>query len=332
MVRHHPDHRPDGRFRRPNLIKVQNLTKYYGFKNAVSDLSFEVEKGEILGFLGPNGAGKTTTMKMLTCFMPPSSGRASIFGFDIMKDSMEVRRRIGYLPEKTPLYHDLKVKEYLELVAKLKGVGQKSIRTSIDRSVESCGLGQVAGQAIGTLSKGYQQRVGIAQAVINDPELLILDEPTLGLDPRQIIDIRHLIKNLGRDRTVILSSHILPEVSQVCNRVIIINNGRLVAVDSPENLRDRLKKSSVIKIKVRAVEPPDTISGLISGIDGVLMAKVDYSDEESVSLTVESVADKDMRDTIAAKIVERKIGLLEIYNEELSLEDIFIRLVTKETT
>ncbi|MBN2185785.1 MAG: ATP-binding cassette domain-containing protein [Candidatus Krumholzibacteriota bacterium] len=312
------------------MIKVENLTKYYGYNKAVSNLSFEVEKGEILGFLGPNGAGKTTTMKMLTCFMPPSSGRASIFGFDIQKDSMEVRRRIGYLPEKTPLYHDLKVKEYLELVARLKGVANTSIRSSIERSVESCGLEQVAGKIIGTLSKGYQQRVGIAQAVINDPELLILDEPTLGLDPRQIIDIRHLINNLGRERTVILSSHILPEVSQVCHRVIIINKGILVAVDSPENLRERLKKSSIIRVKVRASGDPGRISEIISSLEGVLMTKIQHADEETVSLIVESVPVKEMRDTIASVLVKNNIGLLEIYGEELSLEDIFIKLVTKE--
>ena len=313
------------------MIKVENLTKYYGYNKVVSDLSFEVEKGEILGFLGPNGAGKTTTMKMLTCFMPPSSGRATIFGFDILKDSMEVRKRIGYLPEKTPLYHDLKVTEYLDFVARLKGVSNASIRSSIDRSVERCGLESVTGKNIGTLSKGYQQRVGIAQAVINDPELLILDEPTLGLDPKQIIDIRHLINNLGRDRTVILSSHILPEVSQVCNRVIIINKGRLVAVDSPENLRERLKKSSIIHVTARASADPAKISDIISGLDGVLMTSIQNADDETVSLTVESVPAKEMRDTISAALINSNIGLLEIYSEELSLEDIFIKLVTEET-
>ncbi|HSG29390.1 MAG TPA: ATP-binding cassette domain-containing protein, partial [Candidatus Krumholzibacterium sp.] len=225
------------------MIVVEKLAKYYGYNKAVDDLSFTVDRGEILGFLGPNGAGKTTTMKMLTCYLPPSSGRATVFGYDIQADSMEVRRRIGYLPEKAPLYHDMKVADFLAFAGRLKGIAPGRLGSAMDEAIERCGLESVSGRTIGKLSKGYQQRVGIAQAIIHEPELLILDEPTIGLDPRQIIDIRRLIKSLGEDRTVILSSHILPEVNQLCNRVIIINSGSLVAVDTPDNLRDMLRKA-----------------------------------------------------------------------------------------
>lgn len=313
------------------MIEVRNLTKYYGLNRAVSDLTFEVERGEVLGFLGPNGAGKTTTMKMLTCYLPPSSGSARIFGFDILSDSMEVRRRIGYLPEKTPLYQDMPVDDYLRFVARLKGIGPAGIQGALDRALSLCGLEDVSKKTIGKLSKGYQQRTGIAQAIIHDPELLILDEPTLGLDPRQIIDIRKLIRDLGKDRTVILSSHILPEVSQVCNRVIVINKGELVAVDSPENLRGRLKKSSVTRVTVGSPPDPSSASGIISSVEGVLMVKRTGEGEGKASFTVESSVDADVREEISRRLVEGGVPLLEIYNEELTLEDIFIKLVTEES-
>jgi ABC-2 type transport system ATP-binding protein len=304
------------------LIQVDNLSKFYGMTVGVRNLNFHVDRGEVLGFLGPNGAGKTTTMKMLTCYLPPTAGTASICGFDILREPLEVRRRIGYLPEKTPLYQDMKVAEYLTFVANLKGMPKTRIRTEIDRVVEQCGLGQVPQRTIGKLSKGYQQRVGIAQA--------ILDEPTLGLDPKQIIEIRQLIKNLGKERTVILSSHILPEVSQVCHRIIIINSGELVAVDTPENLRSRLKKSSVIHLKIGESEGIDRIVEFLSGIDGVTMAR-EISRSESVrSLIAESLPDRDLRHDIARRVIEAGFPLLEIYSEELSLEDIFLQLVTEE--
>jgi ABC-type multidrug transport system ATPase subunit len=215
------------------MIQVENLTKRYGATIAVANLAFSVEKGEVLGFLGPNGAGKTTTMKMLTCYLPPTAGTAKVCGFDILDQSMEVRKRIGYLPERNPLYGDMTVRGYLDFVAHVKGVRPSARRGEVDRAIERCGLEQVPRRTIGKLSKGYQQRVGIAQATLNDPEILILDEPTLGLDPKQIIEIRQLIRELGGEKTVILSSHILPEVSQVCNRVIIINRGELVAAGLP---------------------------------------------------------------------------------------------------
>jgi len=313
------------------LIEVRELSKNYGITRAVDRLAFTVERGEVLGFLGPNGAGKTTTMKMLTCYRPPSSGTARIFGFDILEDSMEVRRRIGYLPEKNPLYTDMDVHSFLELAASLKGVEKEAVTGSVVDVVERCGLGDVRRRKIGNLSKGFQQRVGIAQAIVNDPELLILDEPTIGLDPRQIIDIRALIKDLGKDRTVILSSHILPEVSQVCDRIIIINNGRLVAVDTPDNLRDRLKKSSMTKVRIGGSVDITDAERVISSIEGARLIRTDENGGDGSSLfTVESATDSDIRNPLARKLIEKDIPLLEIYSEELSLEDIFIRLVTEE--
>lgn len=313
------------------MIEVQELSKNYGIIRAVDRLAFTVERGEVLGFLGPNGAGKTTTMKMLTCYLPPSSGTARIFGFDIIEDSMEVRRRIGYLPEKNPLYTDMDVHSFLELSARLKGVERDAVTGSVADVVERCGLGDVSRRKIGNLSKGFQQRVGIAQAIVNDPELLILDEPTIGLDPRQIIDIRSLIKDLGKDRTVILSSHILPEVSQVCDRIIIINNGHLVAVDTPDNLRDRLKRSSMTKIRIAGSIDIADAERIISSIEGARLIRGDEKGGDGSSLlTVESATDSDIRNLLAKKLIEADIPLLEIYSEELSLEDIFIRLVTEE--
>jgi len=313
------------------VIEVENLTKYYGMTVGVRNISFEVERGEVLGFLGPNGAGKTTTMKMLTCYLPPTSGSARIAGFDILDDSMEVRRRIGYLPEKTPLYLDMRVRDYLAFVARLKGVPQGRVHPECSRVIELCGLEDVSIRTIGKLSKGYQQRVGIAQAIVNNPELLILDEPTLGLDPRQIIDIRRLIQNLGDNRTVILSSHILPEVAQVCNRIIIINRGELVAVDTPENLRSRLKKSAVIHIKLRDSESAGAAVRLLSSIDGVLLVREgELSGDGPVSLSAETAPDMDLREEIARRLVGEGLPLLEIYGAELSLEDIFLQLVTEE--
>lgn len=218
------------------MIEVHELTKRYGERVAVSGVSFSVAKGEVLGFLGPNGAGKTTTMRMLTGFLPPSSGSARIAGFDVFHESDHVRRRIGYLPENPPLYVDMTVKAYLDFVARLKGVARSRVHEARDRAIERTGLQSVAGRLLGHLSKGYRQRAGLAQAIINDPEVLVLDEPTIGLDPRQIIEIRSLIRDLSGERTVILSTHILPEVSQVCDKVVIINHGRIACEDTLSNL------------------------------------------------------------------------------------------------
>ncbi len=314
------------------MIEVKNLTKYYGTTVGIENLSFQVDKGEVLGFLGPNGAGKTTTMKILTCYLPPTSGTAMVFGYDIIENPLEVRKRIGYLPEKNPLYTDMVVKEYLEFVGSLKGIPASKIRNRVSMAVEQCGLTDVYKRTIGKLSKGYQQRVGIAQAIISDPELLILDEPTIGLDPKQIIEIRELIKNLGKERTVILSSHILPEVSQVCNRIIVVNQGKLVAVDTPDNLRNRLKKSSVIRIKLRKTPESEKVKELIQKIDGVLLVNEKESTDTILVLSVESKPDRDLRNDIARELIRNDLPLLEIFSEELSLEDIFLKLVTEEVS
>jgi ABC-2 type transport system ATP-binding protein len=313
------------------MIQVQNLTKRFGATVAVANLDFTVETGEVLGFLGPNGAGKTTTMKMLTCYLPPTDGTAKICGFDIIEQSMEVRRRVGYLPERNPLYTDMTVTGYLDFVARVKGVGPAARRGAVDRALERCGLQQVPRRTIGTLSKGYQQRVGIAQATLNDPEILILDEPTLGLDPKQIIEIRQLITDLGGEKTVLLSSHILPEVSQVCNRVIIINRGRLVAVDTPENLRSRLATSSVVRVALR--DEGDALARAeraIAALPGVITVDGTAPERGTGGFAVTCAPAADLRETIARALVAAGLPLLEIYREELSLEEIFLQLVTEE--
>jgi len=312
------------------LIKVRDLSKYYGYTTAVKNLSFDVKEGEVLGFLGPNGAGKTTTMKILTCFLPPSSGTAEIFGYDILAQSMEVRKLIGYLPEKAPMYHELSVRDYLEFAASMKGVGKHRIPNALDYVIEKCSLQEAHEKIIGTLSKGYRQRVGIAQAMISDPRLLIIDEATIGLDPKQIHDIRNLIKSIGSNRTIILSSHILPEVNEVCDRIIIINRGRLVAVDSPANLRDKLTRSSFTIIKIRETPSSSGASNILSGIDGVLSVREETLSGKVKKLTVESKPEIDPRETISFQLVNNGYSLLEIYNRELSLEDIFMQLVTRE--
>ena len=314
------------------MIQVEHLTKYYGTTRGIEDLNFQVSKGEVLGFLGPNGAGKTTTMKILTCYQPPTSGTAKIFGHDILEDPLEVRKKIGYLPEKNPLYTDMTVREYLNFVGELKSIDVGKLKQRVNYSIERCGLENVQRRTIGKLSKGYQQRVGIAQAIIGDPELLILDEPTIGLDPRQIIDIRELIKDLGKERTVILSSHILPEVSQVCNRIVVINQGRLVAVDTPDNLRSRLKKTSVITIKIHESPESQNAKGIVESIEGVILVNEKESTDDIKVLTVESDPDKDLRYEIAKELINENVPLLEIFSEELSLEDIFLKLVTEEVS
>jgi ABC-2 type transport system ATP-binding protein len=315
------------------MIQAQNLTKRYGATIGVTNLDFRVEKGEVLGFLGPNGAGKTTTMKMLTCYLPPTAGTAKVCGFDILDQSMEVRKRIGYLPERNPLYGDMTVRGYLDFVAQVKGVKPAARRGEVDRAIERCGLDQVPRRTIGRLSKGYQQRVGIAQATLNDPEILILDEPTLGLDPKQIIEIRQLIRDLGGEKTVILSSHILPEVSQVCNRVIIINRGELVAADTPENLRSRLTTSSVVRVALRDEGDALARAGdVIAKIAGVIAVREKPREHGMGALRVECAPESDLREEIARSLVAAGLPLLELYREELSLEEIFLQLVTEEVS
>jgi ABC-2 type transport system ATP-binding protein len=317
------------------LIEAQRLTRYYGDRPAVDDVSFVAEQGEILGFLGPNGAGKTTTMRMLTCFLPPTRGTARIAGFDILDDSMEVRRRIGYLPENVPLYTDLTVASYLDFVATLKGMGRSERLRGVGRVMEECGVDDVQTRVddvqtrpIGKLSRGYRQRVGLAQALVNDPDVLILDEPTVGLDPRQIIEIRELIRSLAGERTVILSTHILPEASLLCRRVIIINEGRLVTDDTPENLGRSIRSSSVVEIQARG--DVGAIQRCVAGTDGVTAVTRLESSGEVHRFRVESMEESDVREALAAALVAQGFGLLALTPRDVSLEDVFVRVVTEE--
>lgn len=311
------------------MIEVEGLTKYYGFLPAVKDISFRVERGEILGFLGPNGAGKTTTMRILTCFIPPSSGQVRVAGYDIYKHPLEIRRRIGYLPENVSLYTDMTVTSYLLFVAEIKGIKRRERQRRVEEAIRDCGIAEVRNRLIGKLSKGYRQRVGIAQALLSDPEVLILDEPTLGLDPKQIIEIRNLIKSLGGQRTIILSTHILPEVSMVCQRVIIINEGRLVAVDTPENLTAQLQKSHQVSLQIEG--PPDKVLKELEKVTGVLQVEGQGCAGNGVyCYLVKSTPDMDIRKNLATIVHQNHWGLWELRPVAMTLEDIFIRLVTEE--
>jgi ABC-2 type transport system ATP-binding protein len=311
------------------MIEVEGLTKYYGRLTAIKDVNFRVESGEIVGFLGPNGAGKTSTMRILTCFSPASSGVARVLGMDTRDDSLKIREKVGYLPENVPLYDWMRVKSYLDFVARAKRISSLDRPKEIKRVTESVGLDQVMGKIIKSLSKGYKQRVGLAQALLGNPPILILDEPTIGLDPKQIREIRQLIRGFSKDRTVILSTHILPEVSQVCDRVIIINKGAIVAEDSPANLLRNHGKFS--RTQVTAKAKPEEIVALFSGIAGIhsaLPAMGTNSDEATV--TVEAAPEIDIRPTLARAVMEKGWDLLELRNLQVSLEDVFIDLITEE--
>lgn len=311
------------------MVEVKNLTRMYGPNAAVDAISFRAEKGEILGFLGPNGAGKTTTMRMLTCFLPPTSGTASVAGFDILENPSAVRSRVGYLPENVPLYGDLTVTAYLDYVGKLKGLGRSALPRRTGEVMEECGTTEVRNQLIGTLSRGYRQRVGLAQALLGDPEVLILDEPTVGLDPRQIIEIRQLIRGLAGRRTVVLSTHILPEVSLVCQRVIIINNGILVTDDSPENLGRTLRRSMGLEVTARG--DFEAIREALLGMEAVEdVRRLEPGGGETVRLAVDPRGEADVREAVAHRLVTGGFGLLDLRTHAMSLEDIFVRLVTEE--
>ncbi|MFQ5848750.1 MAG: ABC transporter ATP-binding protein [Candidatus Methylomirabilales bacterium] len=310
------------------MIEVQGLTKVYGHTVAIDNLAFTVERGEVVGFLGPNGAGKTTTMRVLSCFMPPTSGTARVSGYDIRTQALEVRRRIGYLPEHVPLYTDLTVTQYLNFVAEAKGLPRLSRRQKVGEAIERCLLQDAQGRIIGKLSKGYRQRVGLAQALLGDPPILILDEPTIGLDPKQIIEIRSLIRNMQHERTVILSTHILPEVSMVCQRVIIINQGRIVAVDTPESLTHRLQRSTQVLLQVEG--PREQVSGRLCEMAGVLRVEMKDGAGAICRYLVETDKARDLRQELARTVCNSGWGLLELRPVDMSLEDIFIRLVTEE--
>ncbi|UCH32938.1 MAG: ATP-binding cassette domain-containing protein [Armatimonadota bacterium] len=306
------------------MIEIQGLTKYYGRSEALRDVSFSVGSGEVVGFLGPNAAGKTTTLRILTGYLPATSGTAAVAGYDVFEDSLEVRRRIGYVPETVPLYPDMTVQSYLGYCARLRGVSRHERDERVDDAILKARLDDVADTIIGRLSKGFRQRVGIAQALVHDPPVLVLDEPTIGLDPLQIIETRQLIKDLGRDHTIILSSHILPEVSMICSRVVIINRGRIVAEDSAEGLTARVRSSS--RLMLRLLRPGGDAAAVLAAISGVTGVRR----EDDSTFQVESKLDADVREQVARAAVERNWGLVELRPVELSLEDVFLHLTMEE--
>jgi ABC-2 type transport system ATP-binding protein len=310
------------------MIEVDRLTKRYGPIPAIQDVSFSVEKGQIVGFLGPNGAGKTTTMRILSCFMPASSGSARVAGYDVFEQSLEVRRRIGYLPENVPLYGDMTVAAYLDFVAHVKGVGRGERRRRVGEALERCQIPDVRDRLIARLSKGYRQRVGLAQALIGDPEVLILDEPTIGLDPKQIVGIRQLIKSLAEAHTVILSTHILPEVSMVCEAVVIINRGRIVASGPLDRLMQEL--SPVARIQVQVEGPAELVGQSLRALPGVERVEPRGVVDGVGTFVLEAARGKDVRREVAQLAVQQRWTLLELRTLGLSLEDLFIRVVAGE--
>lgn len=317
------------------MITVKGLTKKYARNTAVDHISFEVQKGQIVGFLGPNGAGKTTTMRMLTCFLPPSSGSAVVAGFDVLEHPMEVKKRIGYLPETPPLYPEMRTAEYLTFVGKLKGLSGGELRSRVDYVSERCAVADVRNKLIGKLSKGYRQRVGLAQAIIHNPDVLILDEPTSGLDPKQINETRDLIKGLAGDHTIILSTHILPEVEQACEQVVIINNGKLVATDSVHNLQNRARGIQSLIVEV-AGRDGDLNSGAVKErlerVAGVSRISLKEGHGNQAVFEIESQKDKLVRGDVARAVVESGWDLNELRAAAMSLEEIFLQLTGDETS
>lgn len=311
------------------MIEVQHLTKRYGPFTAVDDVSFRVEQGEILGFLGPNGAGKTSTMRVITGYMPPSEGKAVVAGFDVFTHPIEAKKRTGYLPETPPLYTDMTVREYLTFAARIK-CGELSTadrKTRVEQVMKKTHVDDMANRQCGKLSKGYRQRVGLAQALIHEPEVLVLDEPTAGLDPKQITETRELIRSLAGTHTIVLSTHILPEVAQTCRKVVIINKGKVVAIDSPENLTHQLKGASALYVQVGSQQ--DATSAL-SAVAGVRAVNVADRHDEFVGYEIEAEANRDIRTDVAKAIVNGGFGLLELRPMRMSLEEIFIQLTTED--
>ena len=309
------------------MIHVEELTKYYGLKPAIRDISLDIERGKIVGLLGPNGAGKTTILRILTCYMQPTAGRVTVDGLDCRTQALEVHKRIGFLPENVPLYSDLSVRAFLGFAGTIKGVGGADLQREIDRVVEACGLRDHRRRLIKHLSKGLKQRVGLAQALINDPPLLILDEPTTGLDPAQIIEVRNLIRELGGERTVLLSTHILPEVSQLCERVIILHNGRVRKEDTPANLARDIQQGLRTILSVDG--PDEEVRTALAGLEGV--SEVQPAEGIPGEWVVLSEGDTALRPHMARLIVESGWGLREMRSSELSLEEVFLHLVTDES-
>lgn len=310
------------------MIEVSHLSKHFGKIKAVDDISFKVERGEILGFLGPNGAGKTTTMRILTGYFPQTEGIVKVAGFDVFEQPLEVKRRIGYLPEVPLLYGEMPVCSYLNFVAEIKGVPRKERKKRIEDTMEKTGITEVQHRLTAHLSRGYKQRVALAASLVNDPQVLILDEPTIGLDPKQIAEIRSLIKSLSGERTIILSSHILPEVEQICQRVVIINEGKIVAEDKPTNLSRHLQKAGVLFLKLKG--PVRKLIDVLGNIEGVRKIEVKTRGREEAGMEVEYEIKKDIREDLFHKVVENKGVILELRPIEMTLEDIFLQLTTKE--
>lgn len=311
------------------MIEIQNLTKRYGQIKAVNNLNFTVEKGEILGFLGPNGAGKSTTMNIITGYLPSSEGTVKVCGYDIMESPKEVKKRVGYLPEQPPVYMDMTVRDYLSFVADLKLVDKKQKKNQLSDIMELVKIGDHRDRLIKNLSKGYKQRVGLAQALVGSPDVLVLDEPTVGLDPKQIIEIRKLIKALGKEHTIILSSHILPEVSAVCERVVIINKGEIAAIDTPENLSKGFDTAS--KLLVSIAGPQNSVENAIREIYGVKYVETAAGkDKDSISYIVESDKDIDIRKPLFFAMAKLGYPIIELKTTGMSLEDIFLQIVTQE--
>ncbi len=306
------------------MIKVDRLTKRYGPTLAVRDITFEVDKGEVVGFLGPNGAGKTTTMRILAGFLPPTSGSASVSGYDVLAEPLEVKKRIGYLPESPPLYPEMSVDSYLDFVGRLKGIAGSDIAKKVDSVLERCSLGDVRNKLTGQLSKGYRQRVGLAQALIHDPDVLILDEPTAGLDPKQITEVRQLIHQLSGEHTIILSTHILPEVQSIADRIIIINDGKLEASDSPENLIARMQGAESVLIEIDG--PPEDVESRLLAVPGVHSVSRKNGHGGRTSWEIETGKEPHIRGELARTVVESGWGLYEIRSIGMSLEDIFLKL------
>lgn len=311
------------------MIELKNVTKRFGNRVAVDSISFEVKKGEIVGFLGPNGAGKTTTMRVITGFFPPDEGEVKVAGFDVIENSIKAREKIGYMPENVPLYKELDVLSYLRFIAEIKGVPKDKIDSHVAKTMEEVGLTEVKNRIIGKLSKGFRQRVGLAQAIINNPEILILDEPTIGLDPKQIREIRNLIKNMKGERTIILSTHILPEVSMTCDKVIVINEGRIVAQGDVDTLTEKSKSASRVFVEVDA--PRSDFIPEIKKIKGVAdVEEIEKTSAGTYTYNIDIEEGKKVTKDIVSRIVKNDWELIELKRPQVTLEDVFLKLVTKE--
>ena len=309
------------------MIQASGLTHYYGQHQAIADVSFGVNRGEILGFLGPNGAGKTTTMRIITGFMPPTRGKVTLGGYDVVEQSLEVRRRIGYLPETVPLYTEMTVTNYLKYMGTLRRMAPRQMGRRVNEVIDLCRLGDYRKSLIGKLSKGFRQRVGIAQAILHEPEVLVLDEPTIGIDPIQVVETRRLIQDLGKEQTVVLSSHILPEVSMICQRVLIIHQGKIVAEDTPDNLAQRLQGMDRLEVAVRG--PVDQVLPALEKVKGVTKV-THHRTQEGDGYTIQVRRGQDLRDEISRAVISSGWSLLSMQQVGMSLEEIFLRLTTHE--